>query len=118
MSFVCETTDMKYGNKKVQIDGHTFDSASEARRWIDLGFMQRAGQISELERQVTLQLLHGVRLHGEKRARPPVRLVVDFRYVEHGVTVWEDTKGMETPASRMKRHMAKALLGIDVEITP
>jgi len=109
---------MKYGNKKVLIDGHTFDSKAEARRWIELNILQRAGEVKELERQVPLELLMGVRLHGEKRARPPIRLVVDFRYKSFGRVVWEDTKGMETPASRMKRHMAKALLGIDVEITP
>ena len=36
---------------------------------------------------------------------------------KQGATVWEDTKGMETPMSLAKRHMAKALHGIDVRVT-
>lgn len=107
----------KYGNRKTVIDGLKFDSAAEARRWCDLVLLQKAGRIMQLERQIPLVLVHGVKLHGEAKARPAIRLVVDFRYVEGGATVWEDTKGMETPASRMKRHMAKALHGIDVRVT-
>lgn len=107
----------KYGNRKTVIDGLKFDSAAEARRWCDLVLLQKAGRITQLEREIPLQLVPGVKLHGEVRARPAIRLVVDFRYTENGVTVWEDTKGMETPASRMKRHMAKALHGIDVRVT-
>ena len=79
--------------------------------------MERAGRISNLRRQVPIELVPGVKLWGAARARPAIRLVVDFCYQEQGATVWEDTKGMETPMSLAKRHMAKALHGIDVRVT-
>lgn len=44
----------KYGNKKtVTPDGVKFDSRAEARRWGHLCMQLRAGEISELRRQVT-----------------------------------------------------------------
>ena len=108
----------KYGAIKTAIDGVVFDSKAEARRWSQLVLLQRAGGISDLKRQVKLELVPGVKLHGEARARPAIRLVVDFQYRLAGQTVWEDCKGMETPLSRAKRHMAKALHGVDVRVTP
>lgn len=107
----------KYGAIKTAVDGVMFDSKAEARRWSDLVLLQRAGRISELKRQVAIVLVPGVKLHNEARARPAIRLVVDFQYLERGETVWEDCKGMETPLSRAKRHMAKALHGVDVRVT-
>ena len=107
----------KYRAIKTEVAGIKFDSKREAVRWQELNYLQRAGHISDLKRQVPIELVPGVKLHGETRARPAIRLVVDFRYIENGATVWEDTKGMETPASRMKRHMAKALCGVDVRVT-
>lgn len=108
----------KYGAIKTVVDGIQFDSKAEARRWSELRLLERAGQIRDLQRQVKLELVPGCKLHGEDRARPPIRLVVDFRYIERGQTIFEDTKGMETPMSRAKRHMAKVLHGWDVRVTP
>ncbi len=108
----------KYRAIKTEVAGIKFDSKREAVRWQELNYLQRAGHISDLKRQVPIELVPGVKLHGEKRARPPIRLVVDFQYTERmGRVVWEDTKGFETPLSRAKRHMAKALHGVDVRTT-
>lgn len=104
----------KYGATKTTVDEITFDSKAEARMFVGLQLRQRAGEISNLERQVTIQLVPGVKLHGAARARPAIRLVVDFRYTERGQTIWLDCKGMETPMSLAKRHMALALHGIEV----
>jgi hypothetical protein len=107
----------KYHNRKTVLDGMTFDSAAEAARWRELTLLEKAGHIFDLQRQVAIELVPGVRLHGEKRARPAIRLVVDFAYWGGGNLIYEDTKGMETPMSRAKRHMAKALHGIDVRVS-
>ncbi len=107
----------KYGAIKTVVDGMRFDSLAEARRWSELRLLERAGRISDLKRQVRLELAPGCRLHGESRMRPPIRLVVDFQYVEEGNVIWEDTKGFEVPVSRLKRHLAKALHGVDVRVT-
>ena len=112
-----ERVHRKYGNKKTQFAGLTFDSKAEARRYAELQLLERAGRISDLRRQVPIELVPGVKLWGAVRARPAIRLIVDFCYQERGVTVWEDTKGMETPLSLAKRHIAKALHGIEVRVT-
>ena len=112
-----ERVHRKYGNQKTQFAGLTFDSKAEARRYGELQALERMGLISNLRRQVPIELVPGVKLWGAARARPAIRLVVDFCYQEQGATVWEDTKGMETPLSLAKRHMAKALHGIDVRVT-
>lgn len=107
----------KYRNKKTEFAGFTFDSAAEARRYGELMILERVGKIEKLQRQVPIALVPGAKLHGAARARPAIRLVVDFAYVESGAQVFEDTKGFETAASLMKRHLAKALHGIDVRVT-
>ena len=107
----------KYRNKKTEFAGFTFDSAAEARRYGELMILERVGKIEKLQRQVPIALVPGAKLHGAARARPAIRLVVDFAYMQDGTQVWEDTKGFETAASLMKRHLAKALLGIDVRVT-
>ena len=45
----------KYGNKKVIVDGIAFDSKKEANRWCELRVYEKAGIISDLERQVENQ---------------------------------------------------------------
>ena len=37
---------MKYGNKKTEVDGITFDSKAEARRYLALKTLQAGGYIS------------------------------------------------------------------------
>lgn len=41
----------KYGNKKIELDGITFDSIAEARRYSELKLLEKAGEIKELELQ-------------------------------------------------------------------
>ena len=87
----------KYGNKKtVTPDGVKFDSRAEARRWGHLCMQLRAGEISELRRQVAYE--------------------PDFVYVEKGVEVIEDVKGVLTTEFKLKRHLMKALLGLEVRL--
>lgn len=51
----------KYRNKKVQIDGRTFDSKLEGRVYVDLKRQQEAGLITALQCQVKFALeVHGV----------------------------------------------------------
>ena len=41
----------KYRNKKLVVDGITFDSTKEGNRYIDLKILQKEGIISKLEIQ-------------------------------------------------------------------
>lgn len=106
----------KYKARKTVIDGITFDSEREARRWQQLRLLERSGAITYLQRQVTYVLAPKAKLYGEERTRPAIRYVVDFQYVENGETVLEDSKGVDTPVSRLKRHLMKTVHGLDVRI--
>jgi hypothetical protein len=109
---------MKYRNKKTVVDGVTFDSKREAARWSELLLLQRAGQISNLQRQVPIVLAAGVKFEGEARAKPALRLIVDFSYTEAGRDVLEDVKSPATitTAFQIKRHLLKALHGREVRL--
>lgn len=109
----------KYGAKPQVVDGVRFDSKREADRWWDLRMLEKGGEISQLERQVTFVLAPAVNLHGEKRKKAALRYVADFRYFDPkaGHFVVEDAKGRDTPVSRIKRHLMKSVHGIDVRLT-
>lgn len=107
----------KYRNKQaVSPDGEKFDSLAELYRWSHLKMLQRAGRISELRRQVAFVLVPSVKFAGAARARPAIRYVADFVYVEAGVEVIEDVKGVETREFKLKQHLLKALHGRDVRV--
>ena len=52
----------KYGNKKTVVDGITFDSRKEAKRYQELKLLEKAGEIKDLRRQVVHLLLYQVML--------------------------------------------------------
>lgn len=98
----------KYYNTKTKTsDGLVFDSSKEARRWEQLKLLERAGEISELERQVEYELFpnqyepyerygkRGQRLEdGERCVHRKAVYVADFRYKDkYGNLVVEDVKG-------------------------
>lgn len=107
---------MKYGNKKTEVDGITFDSQAEARRYKALKLLERAGEIQSLELQPVYELVPSVTLYGRKRTA--VRYKADFRYINNGQTVVEDVKGMRTPVYNLKRHLMKAVHNIEIKETP
>lgn len=98
----------KYGNRKTKVDGITFDSAAEARRYADLVLMEKAGEITDLELQPRYPLL----VNGEKVGT----YVADFAYRDAaGVLVVEDVKGMRTREYIMKAKLMRAVHGIEVQ---
>jgi hypothetical protein len=108
----------KYRNVKTTVDGVTFDSKAEAKRWGDLQLLERAGRISGLRRQVKFELAPAVVIAGRKR--PAVRYIGDFGYLETrtGEYVVEDVKGIQTPVFRLKRHLMKHVYDIEVRVYP
>lgn len=99
----------KYGNRRIEVDGKTFDSKREWARYGELMFMQGAGLISNLRCQVDFELAPGVVING--RRRPPLKYVADFVYLEVGSTreTIEDVKGTVTEGYRIKRHLMASL---------
>ena len=98
----------KYRNRKTVVDGITFDSQKEANRYGELKLLQAAGEIAELELQPHYPLVVNEVLICSYRG--------DFRYrvVDSGALVIEDSKGMKTPAYRLKAKLMKALFGITI----
>ena len=89
----------KYHNKKVMIDGIKFDSKKEANRYQELKLMQRAGIISDLQRQVKYVLIPSQKGDDGRVVERPCTYIADFVYVdENGKKVVEDTKGYRTSA--------------------
>ena len=100
---------MKYNNTKIRVDGRLFDSKAEAARWQELQLLERAGEITELERQVEYELIP------KQKGERAVKYIADFRYVDHeGKVVVEDTKGVKTPVYILKRKLMLRVHGIRV----
>lgn len=96
----------KYKNRKITINGTTYDSEKEHKRYCELSLLQRAGAITDLQRQVKFLLIpaqyetyerygkKGKRLKDGKRLlEREVSYIADFVYYENGKKVVEDTKG-------------------------
>lgn len=56
----------KYGNKKIELDGHTFDSKAEYRYYLHLKQQLQNGEIQSFEMQQPFVLLDGFRKGGKK----------------------------------------------------
>ena len=98
----------KYGAVPTVVDGIRFDSKSEAARWQELRLMEKAGAISDLQRQVRWPLLVGITEIGA--------FVTDYQYVVKGDTAptVEDRKGVRTPVYRWKAKHFKAQYGFAI----
>lgn len=120
----------KYYNIKTKTtDGLVFDSYKEARRWEQLLLLQKAGEITDLERQVTYELIPaqyetierysktGRRLQDKvKLVERAVSYVADFVYhdAKTGELVVEDAKGMRTKDYIIKRKLMYAVYFIKI----
>jgi len=95
----------KYKSKKVTVDGITFDSRKEAKKYMDLKLLQMAGEIVSFELQPEFELQPGYRDKDGKWIRP-VKYRADFRVVyPGGRVVVIDTKGFRTKDYNIKKKM-------------
>ena len=105
----------KYGAKKTQVGEVTFDSKKEAQRYMELQLLERAGEITDLRRQVKIDLMGQHRpLH--TRTGRKMRLTVDYAYFEDGVEVLEDSKGVWTRDFEVRYAVAIAM-GLNLRVT-
>ncbi len=105
----------KYHNKKVIIDGIEFDSKKEANRYQELKLMQRAGIISDLQRQVKYVLIPSQKGDDGRVVERPCTYIADFVYVdENGKKVVEDTKGYRTSDYKIKRKLMLYTHGVKI----
>ena len=91
----------KYGAVRTEVDGIAFHSKGEAQRWAELKLLERAGQISSLNRQAKFAL-------NAENGNPSVPVgfyIADFAYIENGKLVVEDYSGFINALKRWKlRH--------------
>lgn len=108
----------KFNAQKVELDGMTFDSKKEHKRYIELKAMQQRGEIFGLEHHTKFELAPKTRLEGEKRSKPALRYFADFTYyIITGEYIVEDVKSEATrkkDSYRNKKHLMKTVLNIDV----
>lgn len=100
----------KYKAKKIEIDGITFHSLAEGKRYRQLKMLMQMGHIKDLE----LQPEYTITIEGIKICK----VILDFRYVLTATnkTIIEDVKGMDNPLSSLKRKLVEALFKIKVTL--
>lgn len=120
----------KYHNKKVVIDGITFDSTKEGKRYLVLKDAESKGLISELTLQPRWELLPAKKeqyiehkktkdVVKERTILQPMRYTADFSYIKDGKFVVEDVKGSPYTLSRdvpLRLKMMKYFHDIDVRL--
>lgn len=120
----------KYKNKKVFLDGKTFDSKKEAKRYVYLRELEKQGYISELQEQVKFTLIPNQReestevyVKGKNKGKlkegkvleKEVSYIADFTYKQDGELIVEDTKGYKTRDYILKRKMMLYFYGIRIK---
>lgn len=91
----------KFNARKVELDGHVFDSRAEAKRYGELKWLERARDIKALSVHPTYPLtVNGVTIGS---------VTLDFAYYEGGRRVCEDVKGTITEAASLRLRLFRAL---------
>lgn len=127
LSFVRRSRSSR-GNKKVTINGKTFDSIKEAQRYSELRFLEIAGEIRDLKTQVEFELIPaqfepdtiGKRggIRKGKCIERACKYIADFAYyTKDGEYVVEDSKGYREEDYRIKRKLMLYLLKIRIKET-
>lgn len=109
---LCDAADKKrpkYRNRRTVVDGISFASAKEARRYGELKLLERAGEIENLTLQPRFRL--------EVNGKHVTTYVADFLYGLKGDAsslIVEDAKGFKTDAYKIKAKLFEAVMGFPV----
>lgn len=103
----------KYGAQKVEFEGETFDSKLELARYKELRFLEAAGDIQNLRRQVRFPIeVNGVKI---------CTYVADFCYDEFtqigAAHIVEDVKSPISAKIRdylLKKKLMRAVYGVEI----
>jgi hypothetical protein len=102
----------KYNARKWELDGRTFDSQKEARRYQELRFLLRTGVIKDLQMQTPFELIPAQRDETGKLLERAVTYRADFTYWdENGNYIVEDVK---SEATRTREYIIKRKLMLKV----
>lgn len=92
----------KYHAEKTVVNGVTYDSKKEGKRAIELEYLQRAGKIKNLQRQVRFILQEDYVNNEGKKVRP-ISYIADYVYEQDGKKIVEDCKGFRTTEYKIKK---------------
>ena len=107
----------KYGNIKTNVDGITFDSKKEARRFKELALLLEAGDISDLVLQRTFTLAEAFTNISGERIRS-ITYIADFVYTDaEGNMIIEDVKSPATRENALYKIKKKLMAGKGYSIT-
>jgi hypothetical protein len=108
------TARSKYRAQPTEVDGIRFHSKAEARRYLELKLLEKAGEVKELELQPKFPLYAPSKSWGKHEL--VAIYVADFRYRKgpRGLLVIEDVKGMKTPVYRLKKKWFEAQYGLSI----
>ena len=96
----------KYGAIRKTVDGYTFDSTGEAKRYIELRSEYETGWITGLKLQFRYTLaVNGVTI---------CEYMADFVYYRDAALIVEDFKGHRTPVYELKKKLMYAIYGIEI----
>lgn len=101
----------KYKAIRTTIDGITFDSKKEAKRYSELKLLQRANEIKELKLQVPFILVDKSK-HGRA-----IKYIADFTYYEGDKFIVEDCKGYRTETYKLKKRLLAERYDIEIKET-
>lgn len=94
---------MKYKNEPIDVNGHSFASKAEARRYQVLLLMEQAGEIKNLRLQPKYELIPAFKKNGKTFRK--TEYIADFEYFQDGRTIVEDVKGFRTDVYKLKRKL-------------
>lgn len=106
----------KYHATRCEWNGEKFDSKAEMRRYQELVVLEAGGAIRNLRRQVP----YHVWVNGLHVCKYIADHVYEEQWPERGGEwreVVEDTKGVKTPAYRLKKILMQAVYGVAIRET-
>lgn len=97
----------KFKNIKTKIDGLTFDSKLESKRYEELKILKLSGMVKDYQMQVKFPIVYNGFLICTYKAD----FVVSW---SNGEKTIEDCKGVKTPVYNLKKKLLKIILGIEI----
>lgn len=107
----------KYKNKKyIDSEGNKWDSKKEYKRYLELKEKEDKKEISNLQRQVTYQVMPRLTDENGKFKYHPIKYIADFVYTDNttGKEVVEDAKGLRTEVYKIKKKLMYYVYKIEI----
>lgn len=110
----------KFNARKIVDGNQTFDSKKEHSHWLELSLLEKAGEISNLQRQVKFELIPK-QMKSDGKIERECSYIADFVYFDKktGKKVVEDVKGLKIGSAYnvfvIKRKLMLFKYGIEVK---